>query len=682
MRLGIASTFAAAGAAEKLRDEIGRMFRDGTMAVTMAKYSYYGLDDTWATYDLMEAAERAEWMTAGIAASVIALGVVLWRAHSSRQRRRAEAALRESEERFRAIFHQAAVGVAQVNLAGEIMLVNDRHCEVFDYSREELLGTRWVDRVHPDNFEEILANCSRVLVGDAPSYNMDIRCVRKDCVIVWARVYGSLVRDQAGQPKYFIIVVEDITERKQAEEALRESEQRFRNMADTAPVMIWVTGADKLCTFFNKRWLDFTGRTMEQEAGYGWVEGVHPDDVEACSATYSSAFDTRRNFQMEQRLRRADGEYRSLLCTGVPRFTESGTFAGYVGCSIDITDLKRSQEQVLATQKLESLGVLAGGIAHDFNNLLGGIVTTSELVLEDLPAGGAAHDGVENIRVVALRAAEIVRQLMAYTGKGDAAFESVDVSRLVGEMIQLLKVSISKHAILKVDLPDNLPAVLANPVQIRQVVMNLITNASEALGENDGVIAITATHVAAEQYPLGDLSSPPAGLIRVEVTDTGCGMTPEIQAAIFDPFFTTKFAGRGLGLAAVQGIIRSHRGVIRVESELGKGSRFEILLPSTSERAWGSIVAPGSDTEVPGTCLVVEDEEALRVAVSRMLRKRGFSVLEAGDGKTAVAVFRAQASEIDAVLLDMTLPGMSGPEVLHALRRIRPDVRVILTTAY
>jgi two-component system cell cycle sensor histidine kinase/response regulator CckA len=682
LRLGVASTFAAAGAAERLRSEIGGMFRDGTMAVTMAKYSYYGLDDTWATYELMQAAERSQWIPACIAVLSLALAMVLWRALSSRQRRRAEGALRESEERFRAIFEQAAVGVAQVNLAGEIIMVNDRNCEVFGYSREELLGTRLVDKVHPDEFEQVRANFRRLMSGDTPSYNMDIRCIRKDAVIAWVRLYASLVRDQAGQPKYFIAVVEDIAERKQAEAALRESEERFRNMADTAPVMIWVTGPDKLCTFFNRRWLDFTGRTMEQEIGYGWVEGVHPDDVEACSATYSSAFDTRRNFQMEQRLRRADGEYRSLLCTGVPRFTENATFAGYVGCSIDITDLKRTQEQVLATQKLESLGVLAGGIAHDFNNLLGGIVTTSELVLEDLPPCGAAHDGVENIRVVALRAAEIVRQLMAYTGKGEAVFESVNVSQLVREMIQLLKVSISKHAILKLDLPDSLPAVRANPVQIRQVVMNLITNASEALGEGDGVIAISTAYVAADQYPLSDLPNPSAGLVRVEVTDTGCGMTPEIQAAIFDPFFTTKFAGRGLGLAAVQGIIRSHRGVIRVESEAGKGSRFEILLPSTGEPAWSSAAAPGSDAEVNGTCLVVEDEEALRLAVSHMLRKRGFSVLEAGDGKTAVAVFRTHAREIDVVLLDMTLPGMSGPEVLAALRCIRPEVRVILTTAY
>jgi PAS domain S-box-containing protein len=682
VRLGVASTFAAASAAEILRNEIGGMFRDGTMAVTMAKYSYYGLDDTWATYDLMRAAERSQWITAIIVVLGLALATVLWRALSSRQRRRAEAALRESEERFRAIFQQAAVGVAQVNLAGEIIMVNDRNCEVFGYCREELLGTRLIDRVHPDDFQQVRANFRRLMSADAPSYNMDIRCIRKDAVIAWVRLYASLVRDQTGLPKYFIAVVEDIAERKQAEDALRESEERFRNMADTAPVMIWVTGPDKLCTFFNKRWLDFTGRTMDQEIGYGWVEGVHPDDVEACSATYSSAFDTRRSFQMEQRLRRADGQYRTVLCTGVPRFTESGTYAGYVGCSIDITDLKRTQEQVLVTQKLESLGVMAGGIAHDFNNLLGGIVTTSELVLEDLPPCGAAHDGVENIRVVALRAAEIVRQLMAYTGKGEAAFESVNVSQLVREMIQLLKVSISKHAILKLDLPDNLPAVRANPVQIRQVVMNLITNASEALGESDGIIAISTAYLTADQPPVSEMPSPSAGLVRVEVTDTGCGMTPEIQAAIFDPFFTTKFAGRGLGLAAVQGIIRSHRGVIRVESEAGKGSRFEILLPSTGEPAWSSAATPGTDPEVTGTCLVVEDEEALRLAVSLMLRKRGFSVLEAGDGKTAVAIFRTHASEIDAVLLDMTLPGMSGPEVLAALRCIRPDVRVILTTAY
>jgi two-component system, cell cycle sensor histidine kinase and response regulator CckA len=662
LQLAIASTFESAGAAELLRSEITGLFRDGTMAVNMSKYSYYGLDDTWATYEL------------AIGSLVLALGVLLWRIVSSRQRRRADAILRESEERFRAIFQQAAVGVAQVNLDGELVMVNDRYCEVLGRTREELLGHLLVDSAHPDERAAILAERQRLLAGDASSCDLDARCIRKDGAIVWIRLYGSLVRDTQSRPKYLIVVIEDITERKRAEEALRESEARFRNMADTAPVMIWVTDTDKLCTFFNKGWLDFTGRTLEQESGYGWVEGVHPEDRESCAATYSSAFDTRRSFQMEQRLRRADGEYRSLLCTGIPRFTESGTFAGYVGCSLDITDLKRGQEQVLATQKLESLGVMAGGIAHDFNNLLGGIVTTSELVLEEIPAGAAGREGIEGIKAVALRAAGIVRELMAYSGKEDAAFEPVDVSRLVGEMLQFLKVTISKQAILNVDLPEGLPAVWANPAQIRQVVMNLITNASEALGERVGVIAVRATHVTEARDG--------AGHILLEVGDTGSGMTPEIQAKIFDPFFTTKFTGRGLGLAAAQGIIRRHGGAIRVTSQPGRGSRFEILLPCTDEPAERGVGAAASAAPVAGTCFVVEDEDALRDAVSRMLRKRGLTVIEAVDGRVAIELFRDMASEIDVVLLDMTLPGMSGREVFDAMQEIRPGVKVVITTAY
>jgi PAS domain S-box-containing protein len=470
---------------------------------------------------------------------------------------------------------------------------------------------------------------------------------------------------------------------------LRESEERFRNMANTAPVMIWVTDSDKLGTFFNKRWLEFRGRTMEQELGLGWAEGVHPDDVEAFMATYSSAFKMRSEFQTEKRLCRADGEYRSLLCTGVPRFTESGVFAGYVGCSIDITELRRTQEQALATQKLESVGVLAGGIAHDFNNLLGSILADSELLLGDLACDSPARDGIQRIQAVAVRAAEIVRELMAYAGQENTVLEPVDISKLVGEMLQLMKVSISKRALLQVDLPEKLPAVRANAAQMRQVIMNLITNASEALGDREGVISVTMGLVPSGRESFADRapSLSHGGCIRLEVSDTGCGMTEEIQARIFDPFFTTKFAGRGLGLASVQGIIRRHNGVINVVSAPGGGSRFEIVLPCTDQPAVGapSIAVPASAEEperVAGTVLVVEDEDSLRVAVSKALRKQGFSVIEAGDGRTGVDLFLANEPDIGAVLLDMTLPGMKGPEVFAELRRIRPGVKIVLTTAY
>ena len=305
-----------------------------------------------------------------------------------------------------------------------------------------------------------------------------------------------------------------------------------------------------------------------------------------------------------------------------------------------------AQEEALARQKLESLGVLAGGIAHDFNNLLGSIVANSELVLSELPDGSPASEGVESIKNVAGRAAEIVRQMMAYAGQEDTVFEPVDLSGLLHEMLEFLKVSISKRATLNVTLPEKLPAVRANAAQLRQVVMNLITNASEALGEQEGVISVTVTQVQS-----GPSDSAPnlsrGDYVRLEVSDTGCGMTEEIQSKIFDPFFTTKFAGRGMGLAAVKGIVRSHGGAINVVSAPGQGSRFEILLPCSSEPAREGhdkavSSAAGEVASFAGTVLVVEDEDTLRLAVSKMLRRKGFTVIEAADGKAGVDLFRAK----------------------------------------
>jgi two-component system, cell cycle sensor histidine kinase and response regulator CckA len=266
---------------------------------------------------------------------------------------------------------------------------------------------------------------------------------------------------------------------------------------------------------------------------------------------------------------------------------------------------------------------------------------------------------------VAGHAAEIVRQMMAYAGQETAALESLDISRLVADMLQLLQVSISKKVTLKTDLKEKLPTVLANPAQIRQVVMNLITNASEAIGGSGGVITIATSEVQAEGGPSIKVQGLSEGDgVRLEVSDTGCGMTEETRAKIFDPFFTTKFSGRGLGLAAVQGIIRSHGGVINVTSAPGHGSRFEVLMPCGAQPASeaGDSGAPPANEggSLAGTILVVEDEEVLRSALSKLLRRKGCTVIEAADGKAGIDQFRASAQEIDVVLLDLTLRGPFG----------------------
>jgi PAS domain S-box-containing protein len=495
----------------------------------------------------------------------------------------------------------------------------------------------------------------------------------------WVGSYSaSPCRDKTGKTISIIVEIRDITDRKSVEQALRETEDRFRTMADTAPVLICVSGPDKLATFFNKGWLNFTGRTLDQELGYGWTANVHPDDLDRCLASYSSSFDARRNCDMEYRLRRADGEYRSILCRGVPRFEPGGVFAGYIASCIDMTDLKRTQEEHFARQKLESVGVLAGGIAHDFNNLLGSIIADADLALTDLAPGMPAIEEIEGIKAVALRASEIVRELMTYSGQETANLEPIDLSLLVGEMLELIRVSISKHAMLQTDLAKGLPPVQANAAQIRQVVMNLVINASEAIGELDGVIHVTTTQVTL-----------PAGkYLRLEVSDTGCGMTAETQARIFDPFFTTKFAGRGLGLAVVDGIVRSHGGFIRLESGSSRGTKFQIFFPCAAERAPEEkdepVAAPVVE-RIPvnaATVLMVEDEATIRLSVSKMLRKRGFIVIEAADGGAAIDLLRAHKNEVGVILLDMSIPGASSREVFDEAKGLRPDIKVVLTTAY
>jgi PAS domain S-box-containing protein len=672
-RMGVGATFAASPAADAIRDEIGKIAGEGKLPIPLLHWSYFSRRHMESLQALREANQRQRLLTALAGFLLSALLIVGWLTHRTmRERRRARSAEQEldaTQQSYRLLTEQAAEGVFLVDRDDRFLLVNIRLCEMLGYTKEEMLQLTVLDTCLTEEREDARLQLERTLCGETIRFERHMR--RKDGTAI--PVEASVVRlsDHSAQG-----IIRDITERKRTEAALRESEERFRNVADSAPVMIWVAGTDRVLTFFNKTWLDFVGRTMDQELDNGWTTSVHPDDLDHCFASYSSAFEIRETFHIEARLRRADGEYRWVLCTGVPRFAPDGIFEGYIGSDIDITDLKRAQQETLARQKLESVGLLAEGVAHDFNNLLGSILATSELILSELPAGSPGIDGVLAIQSVAERGAEIVRQMMSYAGQENPAFERVDVGQLVGEIIQLLKVSISKSAILRVDVPEALPAVWANAAQIRQVVMNLVINASEALGEKEGVISVTLTHIP---------SGPWRDRIRLEVSDTGCGMTEEIRSKMFDPFFTTKFPGRGLGLAAVQGIIRSHGADLDVATAPGKGCRIEIQLPCASETDQLSHQAPqspGDGAALSGTVLVVEDEDALRDAVSRMLRKKGLNVISARDGKSALELFRINASAIEVAIVDMTLPGMSGREVLTEFRRIQPALKAIITSAY
>ncbi len=346
------------------------------------------------------------------------------------------------------------------------------------------------------------------------------------------------------------------------------------------------------------------------------------------------------------------------------------------------------EAQVQQTQKLESLGILAGGIAHDFNNLLLGILGNADLALMELRTESPARQHIEDAVKASQRAAELCGQMLAYSGRGSFVLKPLDLSALVEEMAHLLEVSISKKISLHFNFASRIPPVEGDPTQLRQVVMNLIINASDAIGDKVGQIAITTGVVQMDRNMLDRLlvgSDLEAGTYAfLEVKDSGCGMDRATIERIFDPFFTTKFTGRGLGLAAVHGIVRSHHGAIDVQSDLGCGTRFRLLLPISSHPIM-ELPTPAfkrTERKGSGTILVVDDEEIITDITTKILSQAGFRVLTASDGRRGVNTFCQHAAEIDAVILDLTMPEMSGEEVYSEIVSVRSDVRVILSSGY
>ncbi len=412
---------------------------------------------------------------------------------------------------------------------------------------------------------------------------------------------------------------------------------------------------------------------------------VHPEDMPAALEGFTRVMKASDDEIVESEIRFRDkaGEWRWFHNrVSVFRRDAEGVPVQIIGLCHDVSALKRAEQERLSlerkiqhTARMESLGVLAGGIAHDFNNLLLGVLGYADLALLDSGRGLPVAEYLQSIKTAATRLSELTSQLLAYAGKGRLVIQPVSLSALVKEMVHLLRLSFPRKTELCFDLQPELPAIEADINQLRQVVMNLITNATEALPPGGGRVTVS-TRV--EKLAGGDF-------ICLEVEDTGSGMSPEVQARIFEPFFSTKFTGRGLGLAAVQGIVGRHRGVIRIHSVPGEGSTFRVLLPCEPRLA----LAGEPATRVPQapngrgrTVLVIDDEELVRELAGRMLALASFSVVSAESGEVGLALLRERGSEIDCVLLDLTMPKMDGIETLAEIRRLHPELPVILCSGY
>jgi PAS domain S-box-containing protein len=464
---------------------------------------------------------------------------------------------------------------------------------------------------------------------------------------------------------------------------------RYRQIVNTMSECVVLTDSVGRITFVNPAVESFLGYTATELVGDTGHRLWFDEDRPAREARHRSLVigaPTRREML---RCRTRDGrEVWGLEAT--VRFRDTSIRAGALTIVTDVTESRKIDAAVRQAQRLESLGVLAGGIAHDFNNLLVGILGNATLARGDAGANSDLARCLADIETAAVRAAELTQQLLAYAGKGRFVLARSSVNELVHGIARLVSATISKQITMRYELASEALSIEGDATQLRQVIMNLLTNAADAIGPRAGLVTLRTRGCSLEAEALSRLTLgeglSPGAYLAIEVIDTGSGMSEATRARIFDPFFTTKFTGRGLGLAAVLGILRAHRGAIDVESVEGEGTTFRVFLPrvAPSDAAVGTAPpAEAAPDRVPArTILVVDDEEVVRRVMRRVLTRRGVEVLEAADGASAIETFRAHRQDIAVVVLDYTMPGMSGAETFEKLRAIEPDVRVVLASGY
>jgi two-component system, cell cycle sensor histidine kinase and response regulator CckA len=636
------------------------------------------------------AATVTDFLFFDLVAVIVGLGL----GSTVNRRARAEANLAASEARLDRVIAGAQLGLWDRDVASGHLTFNRRWTEMLGYQIEEIEPHErsWQKLIHPEDLSRVTEALNAHLQGQAPFYETEHRLRTKDGGWKWVLTRGSVVeRDPDGRPLRVSGTHIDLTDRKRAE----AERHRLLEIIEATTDYIATMDLEGRTIYANGTLLRLRGHPNLAAARGRPLSDYHPDWV--VRLLFRDAIPTAliqntwhgetamidresREFPVSQLLlvHRDDSGQPAFLSTIIRDISRQKQAE---------VDRMETERKMLQAQKLESLGVLAGGIAHDFNNLLTAMLGNASLARIDLPDSSPVHHSLQQIEQAAVRAAELCTEMLAYSGRSQFVAARLDLSTLVEDTIQLLQISISKKCALKLELHRPLPAILADPTQIRQIVMNLVINASDAMGEHSGIIRIcTGLMRVDRQYLDETLLSPdlaPGDYAYLEVNDNGCGMPPEVKARIFEPFYTTKFTGHGLGLAAVLGIVRSHRGTIKVYSEAGRGSTFKLLFPVVEENA---AIPPPVDSVAPwrgaGLALVVDDEETVRSVAARTLESLGFTPLTAADGRDGVRIFGEHAADLRVVLLDLTMPQMDGEETFREFCRIDARVPVVLMSGF
>jgi PAS domain S-box-containing protein len=607
-----------------------------------------------------------------------------------------EQELRASEQRLARA--QEITGIGTWEMDGETMqaLVSDNVWAMHGLlaERETFSHDDWLAALEPDDRVRAKEELAATLRDGVP-YRRVSRFERPDGTIFVAEARAERVVDPDGRVR-LLGTLQDVSEREAREAALRESEQRLALIFNSAFDSMFLMSAESddrfVLRLVNAAFTRITGVPAEAVIDRE-IREISRDHAAVQVARYVDAVRTREVVEYEERYE-LGGREQVMETRLIPVIDPSGAVTHILGTSRDISERRRIElerqaltAQLQHAQKLESLGVLAGGVAHDFNNLLVGILGNASLALLDLPADSDVAEMVGDIERTARQAAELTNQLLAYSGKGRFVVSAVDLGRLVRDMSPVWRSALSKRAHVTLDLAERVPPVRADAAQLRQVVLNMMTNASDALGDGSGTITVrtgvTTLDDAALRSARFSTGAASGEFAFVEVQDDGIGMTDETIGRIFDPFFTTKFTGRGLGLAATLGIVRGHQGAITVTSAPGEGTTFRVALPARPDLALTRATpAAGTLTIGAGTVLVIDDEPGVRAAVRRILERAGYATLDAADGGDGVAVFAAHRDAIDCVVVDLTMPGLGGLEVVEQVRAIRPDVRIVVASGF
>ena len=607
---------------------------------------------------------------------------------------RSEASLRQNEEKYRTILDNIEDGYFEVDLKGNFTFFNDSACRILGYSPAKMPGMNNRQFMDEINAKKVFETFNRVYNTGKPTRGFDWEIIRADGSKGHVDASVTLITDEGGNRIGFRGIARDITERKQAEKDLRESEEKYRQLVNHAPAGIYEIDLTKgRLVSVNDVMSEYTGYSKDELLNMSALDFLTPESRRQMNDKIARLINGEKVYgSFEYKARAKDGREFWILVNARYFHDKSGTPIRAMVVVHDITDRKRAQEeksrledQLQQAQKMEAIGTLAGGIAHDFNNILSVIIGYTELILMSANLDAEVRQNLKEIFNASKHARDMVKQILAFSRQSKQERKPIQVGHLVKEAIKMLRASLPATISIQQQIERDTGIIEADPTQIHQVLMNLCTNAAHAMDGKDGVMQISLSNVELDHpAPEAALDLKPGSYLKLSVSDTGHGIPSDALEKIFDPYFTTKKKGEGtgLGLAVVQGIVKSHNGAVTVESEVGKGATFHVYLPVIKRKL---AIEEEISTPMPmghERILIVDDEQPLVEIGKQMLQRLGYTVVTRTSSIEALELFKADPNRFDLVITDIVMPNMTGEKLAEKMIEIRSDIPVILCTGY